>query len=103
MTWLDLPAGTPYGVDNLPYGVFSTPDEEPRVGVRIGDQVLDLARVRRARAWTARSVCAGRRSTPSWRWAGRPGRRARSGSTELLTDAAYARLRRAAPGAARRT
>jgi fumarylacetoacetase len=28
----------------LPYGVFSTPGSEPRIGVRLGDDVLDLAR-----------------------------------------------------------
>ncbi|MFI7618399.1 fumarylacetoacetase [Nonomuraea terrae] len=32
-----------WGVDNLPYGVFSCPGERPRVGVRYGDRVLDLA------------------------------------------------------------
>lgn len=32
-----------WGVDNLPYGVFSCPGERPRVGVRYGDKVLDLA------------------------------------------------------------
>ena len=29
MTWLDLPADTGFGLDNLPYGIFSTPDSEP--------------------------------------------------------------------------
>lgn len=42
MTWLDLPADHPFGITNLPYGVFSTADSAPRVGTRIGDQVLDL-------------------------------------------------------------
>ena len=42
MTWLDLPAGHPFGVGNLPYGVFSTDASGPRVGTRIGDHVLDL-------------------------------------------------------------
>ncbi len=32
-----------WGPDNLPYGVFSRQGEPPRVGVRYGDQVLDLA------------------------------------------------------------
>jgi fumarylacetoacetase len=41
MTWLDLPADHPYGIHNLPYGVFSTDGTEPRVGVRVGDHVLD--------------------------------------------------------------
>jgi fumarylacetoacetase len=31
-----------FGVDNLPYGVFTPGDGRPRVGVRIGDTVLDL-------------------------------------------------------------
>ncbi|SDO71035.1 fumarylacetoacetase [Geodermatophilus sp. DSM 45219] len=43
MTWLDLPPGTGFGLDNLPYGVFSTPGTAPRTGVAIGDAVLDLA------------------------------------------------------------
>jgi fumarylacetoacetase len=42
-TWLDLPLDTGFGLDNLPYGVFSTPGTAPRTGVAIGDSVLDLA------------------------------------------------------------
>ncbi|MFE2428060.1 fumarylacetoacetase [Streptomyces sp. NPDC059373] len=43
MTWLDLPADSLFGVDNLPYGVFSPAEGAPRAGVRVGDLVLDLA------------------------------------------------------------
>ncbi len=43
MTWVDGAAGSLFDVDNLPYGVFSRPGEDPRVGVRIGEYVLDLA------------------------------------------------------------
>ncbi|MGV9310763.1 fumarylacetoacetase [Streptomyces sp. NPDC003691] len=43
MSPLDLPHDSLYGVDNLPYGVFSRSGETPRVGVRVGDHVLDLA------------------------------------------------------------
>jgi len=44
--WVEGAAGSPYDVDNLPYGVFSTAErDEPRVGVRIGDYVLDVAPV----------------------------------------------------------
>src|SRR5438552_9780782 len=43
--WLDEAANTPYGLGALPYGVFQTDATGPRVGVRIGDQVLDLAPV----------------------------------------------------------
>ena len=34
-----------YGLDNLPYGVFSRPGEAPRVGVRLDDAVVDLSDV----------------------------------------------------------
>ena len=44
-TWVEGAAGSLFDVDNLPYGVFSLAGEEPRVGVRIGDHVLDLAPV----------------------------------------------------------
>ncbi|MBO4208830.1 fumarylacetoacetase [Micromonospora echinofusca] len=43
MTWVEGAAGSPYGVHNLPYGVFRHDGREPRIGVRIGDLVLDLA------------------------------------------------------------
>ena len=45
MTWLDLPPDTGFGIDNLPYGVFSTSGTDPRTGVRIGDAVLDLSAI----------------------------------------------------------
>ncbi len=34
---------TLFGLDNLPYGVFSPPGGTPRVGVRYGDDVVDLS------------------------------------------------------------
>ncbi|MFS3130192.1 fumarylacetoacetase [Nocardioides sp. Bht2] len=43
MTWVPGAAGSLYDVDNLPYGVFTRPSEEPRVGARVGEFVLDLA------------------------------------------------------------
>ncbi|MDQ6687808.1 MAG: fumarylacetoacetase [Actinomycetota bacterium] len=44
-SWVDGAPGSAYDLDNLPYGVFSRPGEGPRVGVRIGDFVLDASRV----------------------------------------------------------
>ncbi|WP_249666288.1 fumarylacetoacetase [Nocardioides faecalis] len=44
-TWVRDADGSPYDVDNLPYGVVSTRGtggDAARVGVRIGDRVLDL-------------------------------------------------------------
>ncbi|MEU6245445.1 fumarylacetoacetase [Streptomyces sp. NPDC047024] len=44
----DVPEGDPFGPHNLPYGVFSPPDTaERRVGVRLGDRVLDAGVVAR--------------------------------------------------------
>lgn len=45
-TWLDVPDDHPFGIQTLPYGVFSTSDDPTRrVGVRIGDLVLDAGAV----------------------------------------------------------
>lgn len=42
-TFVDGAADSDFPLQNLPYGVFSRPDEDgPRVGVRIGEFVLDL-------------------------------------------------------------
>jgi fumarylacetoacetase len=87
--WPDLPADHPFGIANLPYGVFSTPEDPVRVGVRLGDQVLDLA---------ALAEAAGMESCAVWRqpslnaflaegrqaWAA-----ARTWLTEQLTNSAY--------------
>jgi len=44
MTWLDLPEGTGFGIANLPYGVFDA-GAGRRIGVAVGDQVLDVGAV----------------------------------------------------------
>ena len=41
--FLDIPDDSGFGLDNLPFGVFSTDGTAPRVGVRLGDSVVDLA------------------------------------------------------------
>ncbi|MGK5743187.1 fumarylacetoacetase [Micromonospora sp. URMC 103] len=89
MTWVTGADGSPYGVTNLPYGVFTRAGREPRIGVRIGDFVLDLAA-----AEAAELVLAGgalRRPTLNEFMAlGRPQWTAvRQRVTELLTDPAH--------------
>ncbi|MEM6845277.1 MAG: fumarylacetoacetase [Bacteroidota bacterium] len=44
-TWLDISPESDFSIHNLPYGIFSTPSRRPRVGVAIGDQIIDLAAV----------------------------------------------------------
>ncbi|MGN9840116.1 fumarylacetoacetase [Nonomuraea sp. H19] len=39
--WIAVPEGDPFGLQTLPYGVFDAGDGS-RVGVRVGDRVLDL-------------------------------------------------------------
>ncbi|MBU6533424.1 fumarylacetoacetase [Streptomyces mayonensis] len=43
-SWVPVPEGSPFTEHTLPYGVFAPEDGAPRVGVAIGDHVLDLAR-----------------------------------------------------------
>ena len=43
MTTVTVPADSLFGPANLPYGVFSVGESEPRVGTRLGDTVIDLA------------------------------------------------------------
>ena len=62
-TWVEGAGGSLFDVDNLPYGVFSRGDEDPRVGVRIGDHVLDLSPWRPRRCSTCTHVFESRRST----------------------------------------
>jgi fumarylacetoacetase len=42
-SWVQVPEGSHFPVQNLPYGVFARPGQAPRVGVAIGGHVLDLA------------------------------------------------------------
>lgn len=45
-SWVPVPEGSDFPVQNLPYGIFSRGgDEPPRVGVAIGDSVLDLGQL----------------------------------------------------------
>jgi fumarylacetoacetase len=43
MSTIHIAEGSLFGPDNLPYGVFSVGGDAPRVGVRVGEVVVDLA------------------------------------------------------------
>lgn len=48
-SWVDVPAGSDFPIQNLPFGAFLRPDDTaPRLGVAIGDSILDLRIVARA-------------------------------------------------------
>jgi fumarylacetoacetase len=42
-SWVEVPEGSHFPVQNLPYGVFTKPGQAPSVGVAIGEHVLGLA------------------------------------------------------------
>ncbi|MFN7259845.1 MAG: fumarylacetoacetase, partial [Cyclobacteriaceae bacterium] len=41
-SWVEVPAGSDFPIQNLPFGIFKTEYLSPVVGVAIGDHVLDL-------------------------------------------------------------
>ncbi|MBT2208268.1 MULTISPECIES: fumarylacetoacetase [Actinomadura] len=89
VSWVEVSEEGGFGVENLPYGVFSRPGELPRVGVAIGEHVLDLAGLSAAgliddrRCFASGSLNAFMVAGPaSWR-----ANRARL--VELLTDEAH--------------
>lgn len=41
-SWVEVPANSDFPIQNLPFGIFKTRSQSERVGVRIGNQVLDL-------------------------------------------------------------
>jgi len=46
MSWVQYSKDSQFPIQNLPYGVFSTADQpEHRIGVAIGDKVLDLSKI----------------------------------------------------------
>lgn len=55
-SWVQVPEGCAFGPNNLPYGVFSVGDGPARVGVAIGEYVLDVAPVLGDEVFTAPSL-----------------------------------------------
>ena len=42
MAWIDVPADSDFPLQNLPFGVFQTENSSPRIGVAIGNKIVDL-------------------------------------------------------------
>ncbi|MET9217512.1 fumarylacetoacetase [Streptomyces sp. NPDC003300] len=91
---LAVPYDAPFGVRNLPYGVFSTADEPAarRIGVAYGDHVLDAGAAARAAGAPADLAAAlGADSLNPLLAAGRPlWTRVRAALTAWLTEDTYA-------------
>ena len=102
-TWAPVPEGSDFPIENLPFGVFRPRDEEPRVGVRIGDHVVDLVAAGIDLDLTARPSLNAADGERSRRGGARPRRRVahRPGATRAV--AADRRRLRAAAGRASST
>jgi len=89
MTWLDVPEDHPFPLHTLPYGAFAPEGAAPRLGVRVGDLVLDLAAVAHATGhprpalWEHPTLNALLAETPEV-WA-----QERAWITDLLTDTSH--------------
>jgi fumarylacetoacetase len=44
-SWVNIPQNSDFPIQNLPFGVFKTENEQPRIGVAIGNKILDLRAV----------------------------------------------------------
>ena len=42
-SWVDFSIESDFSIQNLPFGIFSDKNKQKRVGVAIGDSILDLA------------------------------------------------------------
>lgn len=42
-SWVSVPSGSDFPIQNLPYGIFKIGNGAPRAGVAIGEQILDLS------------------------------------------------------------
>lgn len=43
--WIQIPESSDFSIYNLPFGIFSTAESQKRVGVALGDQIIDLVEV----------------------------------------------------------
>ena len=82
MSVIEIPDGSTFGLDNLPYGVFSVGGAPPRVGVRVADSVLDLAVLLEDEVFAAPSLNPFMATGPA-RWAA-----ARTRITDLIAGSA---------------
>jgi len=79
---VEIPRGSLFGLGNLPYGVFRVGGSAPRAGVRVGDNVIDLAAALRDDVFAAPALNPFMAQGPA-RWAA-----ARTRITELIEAAA---------------
>jgi fumarylacetoacetase len=80
MSAIEIPEGSLFGLDNLPYGIFAVGGAAPRAGVRVADSVIDLAATLRDEVFAAPALNPFMAEGPA-RWAA-----ARARIIELVTS-----------------
>jgi fumarylacetoacetase len=88
-SWVPVAGDSPFPVENLPYGVFSHGEEDPRVGVAIGRYVLDLAPLAASEGADFASVFQAPTLNPFMALGRRAWGAVRHWLTERLTDESY--------------
>jgi fumarylacetoacetase len=88
-SWVPVAAGSAFPVENLPYGVFSHGEEEPRVGVAIGRHMVDLAPLAASDGADFASVFQSPTLNPFMALGRRAWHAVRHWLTERLTDETY--------------
>ncbi|MGH9168681.1 MAG: fumarylacetoacetase [Acidimicrobiia bacterium] len=83
---MHAPEGSDFPIENLPYGVFRRAGENPRVGVAVGEGVLDLAALESAGVLPGRGVFAADSLNPFMALGPPAWRAVRERLTELLLD-----------------
>lgn len=46
--WISIEKGSDFPIENLPFGIFSTSEKSKRIGVAVGNQVLDVLAAKKA-------------------------------------------------------
>ncbi len=47
-SWIEIPINSDFSIHNLPFGIFKIKNKNPRVGVAIGNHIIDLKRLAKA-------------------------------------------------------
>ena len=45
-SWVEIPEGSDFPIQNLPFGIYSTETKSKRVGIAIGESILDLGELK---------------------------------------------------------
>lgn len=54
-TWLPILKNSDFSIYNLPFGIYSTSNQSPQIGIAIGDQILNLKGVTERSNWNIRT------------------------------------------------